>query len=593
MTRLLRVAVVVLFCAPLFVGLGHADLVGDEPIYSYAVDAMLANGDWMTPRYIPEQTAFLEKPPLKFWIIAAGIRTGLLPNTEFGHRFWDALFGSLAFLYVFAIGRRLAGPICGFVSVFVLFVYEPLLFEHGLRSNNMEAALVFAYCGGIYHALAWSTAATPRARRLHPLAVGALFALAFMCKFVAALFLPMVLVVASLVLPQWRRRALDDWRPWGNAALVAIAIVSPWFAYQSIVHGRMFWDLILREHVVKRMSVALEPGHVGPWYYYVTRTYAEAVLNGSVGLVAVGLVVMTWQTVRRRWDEGALILLWFLLPFVLLSAGRTKLYHYAYPFLPPLALAAGFAAIVIFDSGSRGLRMFESVGAWIATRLGFITLRGRPWWRALVMGIAIVAFAVAAWTVVHGRFGIRVGEVVLFRNRSVLRPLAISAILLIVLGRSRLAARLALSLLVLSPLAGYATAMTRLNDGTATLQELRGCLQQQQQQRGSEAPRFLMHGDPGQWRYVYYFRHLGWKQSDRSDDRPLIDHLLTPGRDAPAIIHARDAARIPGLAQIPSVRVRRRPVVVVARPVRRVRWGARKPRLKFVRTASPAIPTAA
>ena len=57
-------------------------------------------------------------------------------------RVWDAVFGGLAFLYVFVFGRRLAGPVCGFVAVFVLFVYGPLLFEHGLRNNNMEAPLV-------------------------------------------------------------------------------------------------------------------------------------------------------------------------------------------------------------------------------------------------------------------------------------------------------------------------------------------------------------------------------------------------------------------------------------------------------------------
>ena len=76
-------------------------------------------------------------------------------------RVWDALFGGLAFLYVFALGRRLAGPVCGFVAVFVLFVYGPLLFEHGLRNNNMEAPLFLGYCGGVYHYLAWATRRSP------------------------------------------------------------------------------------------------------------------------------------------------------------------------------------------------------------------------------------------------------------------------------------------------------------------------------------------------------------------------------------------------------------------------------------------------
>ena len=80
------------------------------------------------------------------------------------------IIASFAFLYVFAIGRRLRGSLCGFFAVMVLFVYEPLLFVHGLRNNNMEAPLVLAYCGAIYHYLQWSTAATASKRWLHVLA---------------------------------------------------------------------------------------------------------------------------------------------------------------------------------------------------------------------------------------------------------------------------------------------------------------------------------------------------------------------------------------------------------------------------------------
>ncbi|MBE3132335.1 MAG: glycosyltransferase family 39 protein, partial [Acidobacteria bacterium] len=185
--------VVVMFCLPLFAGLGRSDLQNDEAIYSYAVDSILETGDWLNPRSSPNpDVVFLEKPPLKFWMVALPMRLGLLPHNEFGLRFWDAVFGSLAFLYVFAIGRRMAGPFCGFVAVLVLFSFHPLIFDHGLRANNMEAPLVLAYCGGVYHYLRWSELEGPRERRRHALAVGMWFFLGFMTKFVAAAFLPMI-----------------------------------------------------------------------------------------------------------------------------------------------------------------------------------------------------------------------------------------------------------------------------------------------------------------------------------------------------------------------------------------------------------------
>ena len=79
------VLVVALFCLPLFIGLGRTDLQSDEAIYSFGADVMVADGDWLTPKSSPSaDVAFLEKPPLKFWIVAAPIALGLLPHNEFG-----------------------------------------------------------------------------------------------------------------------------------------------------------------------------------------------------------------------------------------------------------------------------------------------------------------------------------------------------------------------------------------------------------------------------------------------------------------------------------------------------------------------------
>src|SRR5262245_15148594 len=99
-SRLWLALIVVCFCLPLYIGLGRQDLYGDEAGHSFSVDRILEAGEWLTPKGSPhEDEIFLEKPPLKFWVVAAPIRFGLLPHDEFGLRFWDAVFASLAFLY--------------------------------------------------------------------------------------------------------------------------------------------------------------------------------------------------------------------------------------------------------------------------------------------------------------------------------------------------------------------------------------------------------------------------------------------------------------------------------------------------------------
>lgn len=225
----LPVALIILvFGVPLFLGLGAADMRNDEAIYSYAVQRILETGDWLLPRTIPDDFPFLEKPPLKFWMVAAPIAAGALPLDEFGLRAWDALFGALSFVYVFLLGRSLGGVVCGGTAVLMLFSLPSLVFEHGLRSNNMEASLLLAYCGGLYHFSRWLSS-PGEARPMHAAGVAAYFVLGFMTKFVAAFFLPMICASALLLMPGGWRRLCSAWRDWRWPAVAAVAIGAPWF----------------------------------------------------------------------------------------------------------------------------------------------------------------------------------------------------------------------------------------------------------------------------------------------------------------------------------------------------------------------------
>ena len=342
------IAVLCVFCAPLFVGLGNWDLRSDEAIYSYAVDRILETGDWLTPRSIPRDGPFIEKPPLKFWMVAGAIRAGLLPHDEFGLRFMDALFGAVAFVYVFWLGRRLAGSVCGFVAVLVLFTIDPLLFEHGLRSNNMEAALVLSYCGGVYHFARWADDHSTRRPSIHALAVAAYFTLGFMTKFVAVLFLPLVCAVALA----WRRDALlrirSNWHDWVVPVLLAVAVSAPWFVYQAMQANSDFWQIMFGLHVYTRFTGAVDPAHLQPWHYYYSQLWAQLTVAGSQWIAAIGMLVLAVTGWTGRPWLARLVFVWGVVPVALMSVGTSKLFHYAYPFLPPIALGVGAVAAALF-----------------------------------------------------------------------------------------------------------------------------------------------------------------------------------------------------------------------------------------------------
>lgn len=544
LNRFWPVFVCVFLCLPLFLGLGRTDLQGDEAIYSFAVDVILETGDWLVPKSSPgENTAFLEKPPLKFWIVAAPIRLGLLPRNEFGLRFWDALFGCWAFLYVFGIGRRLAGPVCGAVAVLILFVHGPLIFDHGLRSNNMEAPLFLAYCGGIYHYLRWAAADSTAGRGGHMAAVAMYFVLGFMTKFVAVLFLPLVLGTASLIIEPYRRRFVRDWRRWLAIGLGALAIMIPWFVFAYAKFGAALWHSMVGAAVYTRLTFYLDPMHVQPWHFYFVDLYRTFRASESLPLVLPGIILLAAHTWRRRSPEGIVLLLWGLLPIGMISLTTSKLSHYAYPFLPPLAIAGGYlASWLLVTVQPRFVDAVKAVERWIAVRLPRLTaVMYLPVIRAVLLSMAAVAIVLTVVTVLHGPVRFSVGGGVVFRNAGVIRPWVVALVLTMLAGHSARVSRISIPLLIVWMVAilPYPATIERTLIEKHPLRSARDCMRVVQARIQPSAPHglYVEASDLLLYEDVFYFRQVRpWEYDLAPSDSALHAAIDAPGTERPVLI---------------------------------------------------------
>ncbi len=519
---------VMVFALPLFVGLDRWDMRNDESIYSYAAQRILETGDWLTPRSIPTDFAFIEKPPLKFWIVAGAMSLGLTPTDEFGMRVFDAVFGAVAFGYIFAMGWRLAGPFCGAIALLILLAFDPLVFEHGLRSNNMEAALFLSYCGGLFHFRRWSESGGTRVRHLHALAAGLFFVLGFMTKFVAAVFMPMVAMAVFLSAPAVTGRLRVGWKDWLLPSVVCLSLVLPWFVYQWIQLQDAFWQEIFGYHVYTRFTASVDPAHVAPWHYYFSQTWRELEYGDSLLLTLAGLALLA----RRAWSgssDARLLLIWWLLPYTLISLGTSKLLHYAYPFMPPLALAAGLAGV----TGVRAaIVALESRNVWskAASYVG-----DRPRLRATFVVLAVVSAAMAAWTVTTGLPAtLRFGDIQIFRNSSVARPAILSTVLLLMSGHAAWAIRLAVAaaFLLFLPLQAYEEKVSRALTYDRPIRAVTECMLRLQ---ASGLPRTGVYvSEPSILAHppYYYLRHVGeWTTGpdgwlDEATRR--VDHAVSP-----------------------------------------------------------------
>jgi hypothetical protein len=92
---------------------------------------------------------------------------------------------------------------------------------------------------------------------------------------------------------------------------------------------------------------------------------------------------------REEWLEGTLVVFWFALPISLISLGSSKLFHYTYPFIPPLALAAGY------------------LFAWMDHRASDVIARwnaGRAWRWVARVAVAVVLLAAGPADAYRGTF---------------------------------------------------------------------------------------------------------------------------------------------------------------------------------------------
>jgi 4-amino-4-deoxy-L-arabinose transferase-like glycosyltransferase len=529
--------VAALFCAPLFIGLDGWDLRSDEAGHSFAVNRIIETGEWLTPRSIPVDGPFLEKPPLKFWMIAGAIRAGLVPHNETGFRLLDVLMGAIAFIYIYWIGVRISGAVCGLVAVLMTFSIDPIVFEHGIRSNNMEAPLLLAYCGGIYHFMQWVEGRRPV---LHALAFSLYFVLGFMTKFVAVLFLPLVCVLTVAVVPVARTRFVARWRDWIAPVLLSVALIAPWFVYESIVHKQQFWETILGVHVYTRFTSSLDPAHLHPWDYYFTETWRQLVFGGArlVAIPAIiAMVVRAW--IGRPW-QMRLLLAWWLVPFALISMGTSKLFHYAYPFLPPIALAIGWlsGAVIALASGPRAAIAVRRLERWRLPGGSQGALR------AALIGLTVIAMALAIATAVGGPVVWSVDGIRIFQNSSIVRPLVIGGLLLTAAGLSSLSVQVlaAVALVLVLPVSMYTVKVSRVTTIDNRFRVIRDCAAAVRQANPA-APAGVLNAARGYTHhsYYYYLYRLGpWEEPETVTAEEIRSRFFHPDKQTLILMRVKD-----------------------------------------------------
>jgi len=170
-----------------------------EAINAQVARQMLETGDWIVPRYL--NTAFLVKPPLMPWLIAAfstlfpNDKMSGLPVTEFTARLPSMLATFATVWIVYLLARTMFGRRTAWIAGFVCATSVGSIIY---AANATVEAVLTAFCTWAFAEFWWSRqAATPDKRRAHLLRFYVALGLAMCAKG------PMPLSMVALPIAAW------------------------------------------------------------------------------------------------------------------------------------------------------------------------------------------------------------------------------------------------------------------------------------------------------------------------------------------------------------------------------------------------------
>jgi len=289
--------------------LGGVGFLGpDEPRYASIGREMARSGDWITPRL--DGRPWFEKPPLTYWLTAAGNLAGL-PD-EWAARLPEALISAAFLIFFYVTLAREFSPQMALGATAILATSAGWMAYSfaALTDLPMAAALGAAMLIMLFD---------PRRAVL----AGALLGLSILGKG----FVPVVLIAPLFLIARGKR----------ILTLASGAIIAaPWIILCWLRNGNAFWDdFFWKQHVARFLTPSLE--HVQPFWYYI-----PVLLAGLFPWTPLaGLLAQ-----RRVYSDRRILLLgvWVLYGLIFFSIARNKLPGYLLPLFPAVAilLAAAF-----------------------------------------------------------------------------------------------------------------------------------------------------------------------------------------------------------------------------------------------------------
>ncbi len=326
---------------------------------------MLATGDWVTPRL--NDIAYLEKPPLKYWLIA-------LSFWIFGVSDWAARLpiglGAVALCWLtFRMGGWAFGARAGFYAGLVLatsiglFLFTRILIADVLLTLSLALAM-------------WSFLRALDPDERHPRRWAMLLAVCLAAGFLFKGFIGLVFPLVAMGLyavctGQWRQR--DFWQrlPPVPLSLIVLGLTAPWFIAATVANppwfdvaltsepGRyrgFFWFFVFNEHVLRFLGRRYPRDYNTVPRLWFWCSHLIWFFPWSLFLPGVARLRLARRPDDRAGRMTLLAVLWIGFVMLFFSFSTTQEY-YSLPIYPAVAVLLGVA---LTHDGR-----FQSVARWL------------------------------------------------------------------------------------------------------------------------------------------------------------------------------------------------------------------------------------
>lgn len=413
MHRLLPWALPLTCLALFFWNLGATPLIGlDEALYAETSREMAASGNYIVPTYNGEP--FFDKPPLGYWLQAAGIEAfGVSPLSV---RLPSAVAAlALVFLTAFLGGRlfsRQAGMLAGFALATAIYTLPlaRLCSLDQLFSLTITAALgsyLLAHLGiwprwgwlGFWVAMGLSLLVKGPAGAVLILAV------------IGGHWLARRVASARNLPREAKTQARSPWLPHVIGLLLLILIAAPWYVLvQRETDGAFIQEFIVHQNLQR--AAGKDFHHNSPLWFYLP-IYLAGFFPWSVFVPVAWTRHVRLRPSDRRDSAALFAAVWVVAILVVFSAAKSKLPSYIYPAYPPSALLVGLMWSRMVERKAETALRGPSVAAFVvAGTLGAALIVGTRLLPKPIPGLEAALIPMGAFLVVGS-----LGSVVLVRRQ--------------------------------------------------------------------------------------------------------------------------------------------------------------------------------